>query len=111
MRVTEPTGIFQMFEEISPEAIRAQRMAELNDLAKYRARRLRFYMDWADPVMRAKLQEETAAQEHFARTLYEQREPDKMTSLHLFADAVKITPIFKPVPKKRSWLARLFGRK
>ncbi len=67
MKINEPVGIFIQHEAISPEVQRAQRMAELKDIAEYRARHLKYITDWSDPVKRAKIQAEQAAAQAAAR--------------------------------------------
>lgn len=49
-------GIHIHTSQASQEAQRAQRMAELENLAKYRAMKIQQYKDWSDPVKRAALQ-------------------------------------------------------
>lgn len=109
MRTNEFTGIYHMHEELSPEAFKAQRMAELEQIAKYRAARLKQFQEWADPVKRAERQQQAAWELRDAhistegKTVY-------LKPLRDLNDIMGISPLAKPKPK-RSWLARLFGRK
>ena len=57
------SGIFWNFEELNPEYICAQRMAELKDLAEYRMRHLQAIKEWSDPVKRAKMKYHATAEE------------------------------------------------
>lgn len=98
-------------EQISPEAFKAQRMAELKDIAEWRARHLQYVKDWSDPVKRAQIQADIAFAEKVARKIESMREVLPAQPLRPLADILTIVPVFKPQPKKRSWLARLFGRK
>lgn len=77
--------------QISPEALRAQRLAELKDIAEYRARRLQSYKNWSDPVKRAeriqKAQEELiAARKIWADMLTHDL---KKLEMHMPSDAEK----------------------
>lgn len=68
MRINDPiAGIIIQYQAISHEAERAQRMAELKNIAEYRARHLKAIQDWSDPVKRKKIQDEHAAAEKIAR--------------------------------------------
>jgi hypothetical protein len=54
--IKEISGIHQSQFMLSPEAIKAQLMAELKDLAEYRKRHLQAVMDWSDPVKRSEME-------------------------------------------------------
>lgn len=54
---------------ISPEALRAQRLAELNDLAEWRQRHLRQIKEWSDPEKREKKIAKAKAEEEAARKI------------------------------------------
>jgi hypothetical protein len=66
MDLNVPGIHFNMFE-LSPEVIRAQRQAELENLAKYRAQKLESYTKWSDPVEGAKWRDEIAKEETVSR--------------------------------------------
>ena len=106
MRQTE-IGIFHMHQEISPEAIKAQRMAELRDIAEYRARHLKAVMDWSDPVKRATIIDRNEREIRHAQELVEGTTRHLPPRLSL-DDLVGVVPVVKPAPK-RSWLARLIA--
>ncbi len=64
MKQNELIGIYHHMEQISPEAAREQRMAELNNLATYRSQRIAAYMAWSKPdaiAERQKKHDEEAA--------------------------------------------------
>lgn len=46
-------GIYFHMDQISPEAFKAQRQAELAAMAEYRQRHLQQVIEWSDPVKRA----------------------------------------------------------
>lgn len=128
MRIEPQAWVFQHMDQFSPEAFKAQRMQELKDIAEYRARHLKFIKGWSDPEIRAKLQAKHAREVEEAQRLVAanpqlmeaqasaigRRYVSPLTSLPIFSelgDRIAITPIAKPLPKKRHWLARLFGRR
>lgn len=53
MKDREPLVYYSLYESISPEVAKAQRMAELEQIAKYRRLKLQQYQDWSDPVKHA----------------------------------------------------------
>lgn len=67
MKVNEIPGIYFSAFELSPETIKAQRLAELKDLAEYRQRHLKAIQDWSDPVKRAAMQAMAKVEEDQAR--------------------------------------------
>lgn len=70
MRINDPiAGIIIQHQALSPEVERAQRMAELKNIAEYRARHLKAIQDWSDPVKRKAIQDEHARAEKVAREL------------------------------------------
>lgn len=69
MKQTEITGLYLAYDLPSPEAYKAQRMAELEQMAAYRKLKLKQYQDWADPVKRAAFQAQVKAEEDQARFL------------------------------------------
>lgn len=68
MKINEIVGIHYHMDILSPEAYRAQRQAELEQMAKYRHMKLQIYKDWADPVKRAEIQAKHKAEEAESRT-------------------------------------------
>lgn len=101
-------GIFSQFEAASPEAMRAQRMAELEQMAKYRSQKIQAYKDWSEKpehreAMKAKVESEarderrvvSAEAERFAK---EFDEADKK-------QVGAVRPVYKPI--KRNWWQRL----
>lgn len=104
-------GIFSQFESLSPEVIKAQRMAELEAIAKYRAERLQAYIDWSNPEKRAKLQAEHAAGEKAAREAMAGKFIDDYRVRTVKQDVFvgKLLPVkelLKPAPRL-SWWQRL----
>ena len=95
-------------EDLSPEVIRAQRMAELEQMAKYRYAKMEAYRDWADPVKRAAMKmraeaEALAARNKMAGKLVDDYRvrPKDAWMLDDWHHKVLITPITKPVIKTR----------
>lgn len=103
MKVDE-IGIFQHMDMISPEAYRAQRMAELQQLANYRARKLKRYQEWSDPEKRALIQNQARADEEEAKHFYAslEHEPQHVVFKQL-DELMKIRPLIKPQPPKKKW--------
>lgn len=106
-------GIFSQFEQLSPEVMRAQRQAELENIAKYRAERLQFYLDWSDPEKRAKLQAEHAAGEKAAREemtgkyIDDYRVRTVKNEVFLEGLQLKVNEVSYPPPVKRTWWRRI----
>lgn len=48
----EITGLYFHMEQISPEAFQAQRLAEMEQMSRYRIQKLQEYKDWSDPEKR-----------------------------------------------------------
>lgn len=108
MRI-DPLGFVHQMEQVSPEVHKAQRMAELEQIAKYRALKLQKYKDWADPVLRQAWQDEAKYQERFGRELFEAtRVPYEKIGVRENAPKLTTTPIYRaPTPApKRSRLRR-----
>lgn len=104
-------GYVSHFQQLDPEVIRAQRLQELKDVAEWRARRLQAYKDWADPekreAMKAKVAKEmldereklsgTFIDDYRVRTVRQDRFIDGLS------ERIKVTPIVKPLPKRKWW--------
>ncbi len=97
-----------MIDSLDPDTIRAQRMAELQDLAEYRARRLKAYQEWALAEKRCEIQAKAIEEEMVARKAVEGKTVYLPARLKL-DDLVTVVELHKGKPK-RSWWARLFGR-
>lgn len=69
MKPTELTGVYFYMDSISPEAMKAQRMAELEQMAKYRSIRIQQYKDWSNPVKREIIKAQYAKDEIECRKL------------------------------------------
>lgn len=112
MKINDPIGIIIQHEAISPEVVRAQRLAELKDIAEYRARHLKAIQDWSDPVKRKKIQDEHAAAERAAREEMAGKDIDPYrvrtvkNQTFIAPLTFKVTPIVKPL-LKRPWWRRL----
>ncbi len=114
MKLNEPTGIFMQHEAISPEVERAQRMAELKNIAEYRASKLRYIQEWSDPVKRAKIQAEHAAAEKKARESLEGKYIDdyrvRTVKNEVFVGTLNAIVTMKPIAKpKMPWWERLLA--
>lgn len=123
MRIAEEYAL-SMFaqEQLSAEVIRAQRMAELEQIAKYRALKIQKYKEWADPEKRAEIQAQYEADRQAAIIIV----GDKNKGLDNYEARLKYyegigvregvkpllaTPVAKiPVKeKKKPWYKRIFG--
>lgn len=100
-------------EQLSPEVIRAQRQAELADLAKFRARHMQAYKDWTDPVKRAALivkteaESEKAREEIRARTYEENVAEYSKIAVRTDKPTFSFTLINKPKPKPLTRFQRM----
>lgn len=121
IRELDGPGIhFNMFQ-LDPAVIRAQRQAELENIAKYRAQRLASYKKWSDPIEGPKWREEIKKEEQECR-----KELDKI-SADLIAVRTRpknepfpfeMKPLLKPTTQSavtqtkwtriKSWFARIF---
>lgn len=61
--------LFSEVHALSPETIRAQRMAELAQMAKYRRGKLQEYVDWSSPEKRDERIKKAQAEEMAARQM------------------------------------------
>lgn len=122
-----PSFVSQM-DRIDPAVERAQRMAELEQIAKYRKRKLQHYLDWSDPEKRAKKQAEIQADIEEAYRIANERaakDPNYINSLRISKTGrhiglsgylpiyepldkrIKITEIHKISPGKLKWYQRI----
>lgn len=100
MKVTELPGIYWHMDVISPEAFKAQRMAELKDLAEFRARHLKAIQDWSDPVKRAEIQakykvDEAEGKKQFAEMFKDKEGPAAEEAYALIAVQKDVGPNFR----------------
>lgn len=108
MRITDFAGVYHMFEEISPEAFRAQRMAELEQIARYRAARMAEFKAWSDTQQRTQIQINSQVELAKAMAEVEGKTVWLRPRLRL-EEYTNIVPIPRTTPKRRPWWARLFG--
>lgn len=121
MRISEDYNI-SIFaqEQLSAEVIRAQRLAELEQLAKYRAQKLQKYKDWADPIKRAEMQAEYENERKIGVTILEDKNKELVNyeeRLKYYQDigireGVKPLKVNEKAPvkeKKKPWYRRIFG--
>ena len=114
MRIREHSiGIVSQFDAISPEVERAQRMAELKNIAEYRARRLQAYRDWANPIKRAELQAKHQQELKQAREIWEAqlKEDHRRLQMHepktTYAETISMRVLTKCPGKSKPWYQRL----
>lgn len=109
MRITDFTGIYHMHEGISIEADRAQRMAELEQIARYRSVRLAQYKAWADDQQRMQIQINSKVE--LAKAMAEvEGKTVWLRPLAKLEDRIGMTMIVKPEDHKWSWISRLYAR-
>lgn len=109
-----PAGFVSQIACLSPDVLRAQKMAELRNQAAYNAAKLQMYKDWADPEKRAAMQadakreldravEEAKFMEAQNQAVFEIPEYRKLE------DMVKVKEFVKPVeePKKEGIFERI----
>lgn len=108
----EFTGEFQMMEAITPEAMRAQRQAELAAMVRWRVEKLEAYKAWSQPEARIAREKElvSAAAAAFERGMrMAMIAKEQAAEKRLALSTMKVTPLYKPKPK-RSWWWRLIRR-
>ena len=102
-------AFFTQWDGLSPEAQRAQRLAELKDIAEYKRRHLEAIKAWSDPNKRAAIQSQYHLDEVCARIEWDYDEYLKsQPPPKSWLDYARITPINKQPPKKR-WHDIIFG--
>lgn len=117
MRLTDPVpGIIFEVQSISPEVERAQRLAELKDIAEYRQRHLKYIQEWSDPIKRAAKQAQYAKELEEAKIIFATQiaEDAKRWEMHKpldkdrFAQYVAIRMLGKP-PVKLKWYQKILA--
>lgn len=115
MRLNDPIqGIIMQVDAISPEVERAQRMAELKDIAEYRARHLRAIQEWSIPELRLKRQAQYARELEEAKLIFAEQvardarvwEMHKPMGKDRFCQYVAINMLGKP-KLKRKWYQKI----
>lgn len=112
----ETTGIIFETQVASPEACKAQKMAELKNLAEYRAGKLQKYVEWSKPeAIAARYAEHLAAAEAARQKAAEvlalikkQEEASKLYEAEKMPQ-FKISPLIK-TKLKIHWFKRLCQR-
>ena len=107
MKQTELTGIIHHMEAISPEAQKAQVMAEMEQLAKYRAKRLQQYKDWSNPMKRAAMRAQYNADEERDRKLLVDIPAEHVAVRPVNPYRITLTEVVKPKVVKLTWLQRV----
>ena len=99
--------IIQADFQLNVETIRAQRMAELANIAAYRALRLQAYKDWSIPEKREKIQAIYKRELFDAKEIYKAMPP--LTAKLDLRAPIKVTPIVKAPtkPAKAGFFQRL----
>lgn len=115
MRINEITGEYFFMEQLSPEVQRAQRMAELEQLAKYRALKLQKIKDWSDPVKRAETQAQYAKDEAEDRAKLKDIPAELVTvRTNITNSTFTLSYITKPkltlFQRMKLWLTRILSR-
>jgi hypothetical protein len=99
-------GIFFHMEQASPEAMRAQRMAELKNLAEWRQRHLKELIEWSDPVKREAKKAQYAADEAAGREKLKDIPAEFVavrTGFNIAPVGWMVKLIHKPLPKLSWW--------
>jgi hypothetical protein len=101
-----PSVVDQAFQ-LSPEAAKAQKEAELRDLAEWRARHLKEIIAWSDPVKREAKKALAKQEEEFGRGLLDTIPSDLLAvrTGKSLSERVTIREIFKASPK--GWFDRV----
>ncbi len=102
MRVNEATTILSAYEELDIAVIRAQRMAELEQVARYRATRLAQFKAWADTEQRETIKANMLVEEAKARQSMEGKTVYLRPKLKL-DELVSIVPVRKPETQRPWW--------
>ncbi len=118
MKLNEQIGIFYEAHTISPEAFKAQRQAELADIAEFRRRRLTAIKKWGeDSAHRDVMKAVIAAEERQARreVAAEAQRFAKMYDEQDRKQVGSVTPTYKPpfkpslIERLADWLGRFFA--
>lgn len=101
MKTSDLSGIhFQFDSMLSEETIRAQRLAELKDIAEWRAKRLQAIKDWSEPKAVAE-----RAEKYQAGPII--KPPPRLEKLEFEPlPGITLTPVIKST-KRRAWYVRL----
>jgi len=93
MKFNESFSEVFIHQEISPAAYKAQRMAELEQMAKYRALKLQAYKDWSVAEKREKIIKQAEADLTEARAIYAATPPkEARLEFARLEDRIRITP-------------------
>lgn len=95
-------GIYDHMNLATPEAMKAQRQAELEQMAKYRSKRLQEYKDWSEPVKREAKKEAFRKEEEKCRPLMANI-PAEQVAVQTGKRLEVTKMIFKPLPKLSFW--------
>lgn len=93
--------------ELDPSVLRAQRMAELKDIAEWRRRRLNKIMEWSNPEKRAKILAASEREMGEAKRIWAEQLKENLKPLDPKGCLFQIRPITKPRALKwyqRVWL-------
>lgn len=114
MRIREgefvPSLVMEAYQ-INPEAVRAQRMAELKDIAEYRARRLQAIKDWSVAEKRETIQRKAQEELRIAKDLWTHMVAEDLNKLEMhmpsdadkFANKILVRVLEKATPHKPWW--------
>ena len=102
MRIEDVPGFYFHMEQISPEVRHAQRMAELKQMAAYRALRLQAYKDWADTEKRNAIKAQYALDESEDRKKLDTM-PADLIAVRTQEVSYNLTMIRKPEVKLTLW--------
>jgi len=112
------TAVLEQAFQLSPEAARAQREAEMLNAHRYRAERMKAYREWSTPEAIKARQEEHAKAEPLAlvrvveetKYPYEAKGPKHMEQIGV-TEIIKAAPIKASKPWYKRLLAHMTGSK
>lgn len=133
MRTNDFTGVYHMVDQLSPEAYKAQRLQELEDLAKWRARHMAEITSWSSEEKRLERLRRHELEEIESRVIANQKakeDPNYIRSLmsakewknettaldfekpvfEKLTDRVKVTEIKKAEEKPKTWWQKLWRK-
>ncbi len=113
MKVTDPVmpAEVRFYEGVSHEAMRAQRQAELQNMAFYNEERRKKFVDWSDPEKRAAMLAQAQVETVAARKMVSEKPKEFAYDFDLMDKKAlgEIKPIPPTKPHKLKWYEKIIA--